>query len=274
MLKFEYRAVSDSSGARMMDVWSHAGFLLCVAVATFFQNTTGFAFGLLLLGLTGLLQLAPIETIANTSSILTLFNAYVLLRSRPELAPKLMLLILFFSLLGVMAGTEFLSVLGTHQRDMLQLILGATIVVCSFLLVFRSRPRQRLSGWMSFAGFAALSGLMGGLFSSAGPPLVYQLYRQPLAAQVIRDTLILVFAVNALMRLALMTINQRFDLESGYLALEAAPLVFGLSWYMRRRPPKFKPQILKIGVFLMLLFAGVSLAVKPFLSLCFTFLSN
>ncbi|MDQ2486644.1 hypothetical protein RBI94_21835 [Pseudomonas putida] len=42
-----------------MELWQHFGFMLCVVVATFAQNATGFAFGLLLLGLTGMLGLAP-----------------------------------------------------------------------------------------------------------------------------------------------------------------------------------------------------------------------
>ena len=251
----------------MMSVSAHLGFLFCVAVATFAQNTTGFAFGLLLLGLTGLLQLAPVETVANVSSVLTLVNAFVMLRRRPDLAPKLLALILGCSLLGVAAGVELLGLLGTHERDLLQLLLGATIVLCSLLLVVRSRHLQRLSGWTSFSCFAGLSGVMGGLFSSAGPPLVYQLYRQPLPTNVVRDTLIVVFAVNALMRLILLTSAGRFDLQSGYLALEAVPVVFALTWYMRRRPPAIAPKTLKYGVFALLLLAGASLVGQALLAL-------
>ncbi|MCX2900984.1 sulfite exporter TauE/SafE family protein [Pseudomonas mandelii] len=251
----------------MLSVWSHVGFLLCVALATFAQNTTGFAFGLLLLGLTGLLQLAPVETVANVSSILTLINAFVLLRRRPALAPKLLAVILGCSLLGVVVGVELLGALGAHERDLLQLVLGSTIVLCSFLLVVQSRHLQQLSGWLSFSGFAGLSGVMGGLFSSAGPPLVYQLYRQPLAAQVVRDTLIVVFALNALLRLGLQGYTGRFEPQAGYLALEAAPVVFALTWYMRRRPPAIKAHTLRMGVFVLLLLAGASLVVRPLLSL-------
>ncbi|MDE1164933.1 MAG: hypothetical protein PW845_05965 [Pseudomonas sp.] len=245
-----------------MALWAHCGFLLCVALATFAQNTTGFAFGLLLLGLTGLLQLAPVETVANVSSVLTLINAFVLLRNRPQLAPRLMALILVCSLAGVGVGVQLLGLLGTHERDLLQLLLGVTIVVCSLLLVVRSRPLAQLSGGLGFSCFAGLSGVMGGLFSSAGPPLVYQLYRQPLATQVVRDTLIVVFAVNALLRLTLMACTQRFDLQAGYLALEALPVVFGLTWYMRRHPPAIAPKALRLGVFALLLLAGASLMVQ------------
>lgn len=253
-----------------MSIWSHVGFLLCVAVAAFAQNTTGFAFGLLLLGLTGLLQLASVETVANVSSILTLINAFVLLRRRPELAPRLMAVILGCSLIGVIAGVELLGVLGGHERDLLQLLLGATIVLCSFLLVGRSRRLEHLSGWMSFGGFAGLSGIMGGLFSSAGPPLVYQLYRQPLAAQVVRDTLIVVFAVNAVLRLSLVAYSDRFEPQAGYLALEAAPVVFAMTWYMRRHPPAIGAQTLRIGVFILLLLAGASLVARPLMGLYLT----
>lgn len=243
----------------MMGLGDHLGFLLCVALATFAQNTTGFAFGLLLLGLTGLLQLAPVETVANVSSVLTLVNAMILLRRRPQLAPRLMLLILACSLGGVLAGVALLTVLGSHARELLQLLLGGTIVACSFLLVARERHLERLSGWLSFSCFAGLSGVMGGLFSSAGPPLVYQLYRQPLAAHVVRDTLIVVFAVNALLRLGILAGTRRFDLQAGYLALEALPVVLVMTWYMRRRPPSIAPHVLRMGVFGLLLLAGVSL---------------
>lgn len=250
-----------------MAVGAHIGFLLCVAVATFAQNTTGFAFGLLLLGLTGLLQLVPVETVANVSSVLTLVNAMILLRRRPQLAPRLLALILGCSLAGVLAGVQLLTLLGSRERELLQLLLGATIVACSFLLVARARHLQRLSGWLSFSCFAGLSGVMGGLFSSAGPPLVYQLYRQPLAAQVVRDTLIVVFAVNALLRLCILAVTQRFDLQAGYLALEALPVVFALTWYMRRRPPSIAPQRLRAGVFILLLLSGASLVGQALIAL-------
>ena len=238
---------------------AHLGFLLCVALATFAQNATGFAFGLLLLGLTSLLQLAPVETVANVSSVLTLVNACILLRRRPALRLRLLLAVLACSVVGVVAGVELLGVLGQHARNLLQMLLGTTIVLCSLLLVFQAQALPRLSRWPVFSGFALLSGMMGGMFSSAGPPLVYQLYRQPLPAEVVRDTLILVFACNALLRLVLVSASGRFDSAAGYLSLEALPLVLLLTRYMRNNPPKFSPRTLRLGVFALLLLAGASL---------------
>lgn len=245
-----------------MALWEHFCFVLCVVLATFAQNTTGFAFGLLLLGLTGLMGIASVETVANVSSLLTLANAVVLVRRWPQLAPHLLAIVLGCSLLGVVAGVFFLSVIGAHERELLQLLLGVTIVACSLLLVVRSHARQRISGWVSFSCFAGISGIMGGLFSSAGPPLVYQLYRQPLSVQVIRDTLVVVFAANALARLGAVLLTQRFDQHSAYLALEAMPVVFGLTWFMRLRPPTISPQVLRWIVFALLLLSGVSLIAR------------
>lgn len=249
-----------------MEWWQHIGFMSCVVVATFAQNATGFAFGLLLLGLTGMLDLAPMETVANVSSILTLANAVVMVRKWPGLPRRLVLLVLACSLAGVVAGVCLLAVLGAHERDLLEIILGITIIVCSFMLILESRGRQQMSGRFGFAFFASISGVMGGLFSSAGPPLVYQLYRQPLAVQVIRDTLIVVFAVNALMRLSVVVATHRFELQAGYLSLEALPIVFLLTWWMRRHPLAISPQVLRLAVFGLLLLAGASLIGKVLLA--------
>lgn len=63
----------------------HLLFLLAVAVATYAQTMTGFAFGLVLLGLSSLFALAPLPDMSNTVSILTLINALVAIgRSRPH----------------------------------------------------------------------------------------------------------------------------------------------------------------------------------------------
>lgn len=245
-----------------MALSEHLSFVLCVALATFAQNTTGFAFGLLLLGLTGMLGIASVETIANVSSLLTLANAMVLVRRWPDFSPRLLALVLGCSLFGVVIGVALLTVLGAHERMLLQLLLGATIVVCSLLLVARTHARERVSSWWSFSCFAGLSGVMGGLFSSAGPPLVYQLYRQPLSVKVVRDTLILVFAVNALARLGVVAATQQFEQQAAYLALEALPVVFGLTWFMRRNPPSISPRLLRWTVFVLLLLSGASLLIR------------
>jgi hypothetical protein len=65
---------------------------------------------------------------------------------------------------------------------------------------------------------------MGGLFSTAGPPLVYHFYRLPLPYRTIRETLVAVFAINAIFRPVLVV-------ESGDWPAHALTWVLaGLRW--------------------------------------------
>jgi len=69
------------SGSSCMSIYQHLLFLACVALATYAQTMTGFAFGLVLLGLSGVFQLASVSEVANVVSVLSLVNAGVTLLS-------------------------------------------------------------------------------------------------------------------------------------------------------------------------------------------------
>ena len=48
-----------------MTLTQHLWFLVCVGIASYAQNLTGFAFSLLLLGLAGVLDLAPLADVTT-----------------------------------------------------------------------------------------------------------------------------------------------------------------------------------------------------------------
>ncbi|KAG1372344.1 hypothetical protein G6F59_018587 [Rhizopus arrhizus] len=74
-----------------MSISQHLLFLACVALATYAQTMTGFAFGLVLLGLSGVFQLASVSEVANVVSVLSLVNAAVTLaRAKPQVSGSLM----------------------------------------------------------------------------------------------------------------------------------------------------------------------------------------
>lgn len=250
-----------------MELWQHGVFVLCVLVATFAQNTTGFAFGLLLLGLTGMLQIAPMSAVANVSTILTMVNALLLVRAWPQLQRGLLFLILAASLCGVALGVYLLGWLSGEFQSMLRMLLGSTIVLCSLMLLLTPKPHERLSGTASFMGMAGLSGVMGGLFASAGPPMVFHLYRQPLPIEVVRQTLILLFAVNALLRLGLVAGQGGFDHQTMLLTLEALPVVLLFTTWMKRRPLRIAQKHMRVLVFVLLMLSGMSLLWQSLLSL-------
>lgn len=239
----------------------HLLYLLCVALACTVQNLTGFAFGLVLLGLAALSGVAPLPTLTHVVSVLVLVNAAGLfLRARPQLPRGVMRPTLLASLFGVLAGVLLLQWLARTWLPLLQAMLALTIAVAALDLLLRPQPAARLAPARRFAGFGLLSGLLGGLFSTAGPPLVYHFYRQPLPPQQVRDALLTVFALNALLRLGLMGAGQQLDRSVLWLSLEALPLVWLISRAMAGRPPPLPPTLLRRLVCLLLLGVAASLA--------------
>lgn len=239
---------------------SVAAFVVCVALATFAQNLTGFAFGLILLGLTSSLHVASVADAANAAMVLTLVNAWVSFRGERSPPPwRLMRPVLLASLCGVALGVALLGWLSGNAVAWLRGLLGLTITACAALLVLQSRTRDRLSGAASFAGMGLLSGVLGGLFSSSGPPLVYHLYRQPLDRDQIRRALLLVFACNALVRLLLVVPAGQFSAHALLLASCAVPVVYGVTRLQIRFPIALQARTLRRTVATLLLASGLGL---------------
>lgn len=243
-----------------MSLQVHGFFLLCVALATVAQSLTGFAFGLILLGLVATLQVVPLTEVAVVISILTLGNAMGTLGGpKPQLDRAVLMPVLLSSLLGVSLGIWGLGALDDTQVAWLRLLLGGVIIAGSLMLVVQSKPQAQLSGQPLFSLAGGLCGLLNGLFSSGGPPIVYHLYRQPLGYEVIRNTLITVFAANAAARLGLVMAQGQLSLSTLWLSAEALPLVLLVSWLVRRYPPKLSLRAVRWLVFVLMALAGVSL---------------
>lgn len=236
-------------------------FLVSVGIATYTQTLTGFAFSLMLLGLTGVMDLAPLPQAVNVATSLTLVNAVVMLwRFPPTMGAQVIRPTLMTSLTGVCVGLWLLTWLSTSAVNLLRLLLGATIVACALILVLRKRPHARMSGKHAFSFYGALSGLMSGLFSAGGPPLVFHFYRQPAPAEAIRNTLVLMFAMASSFRLVLVVATGGYDAATLKLALMSLPIVVLVTWLARRFPPSISPDSIRKLVFVLLLFAGAGLA--------------
>jgi len=236
-------------------------FLLSAGLATYTQTLTGFAFALVLLGLVGILDLVPLPMAVNVTTCLTLVNAAVMLWRRPAtMGAQVVQPTLAASLPGVCVGLWLLSWLSAAAIDQLKLILGVTIIVCALILVLRARPHTRLSSKAIFSFYGGLSGVMNGLFSAGGPPLVFHFYRQPASAEAIRNTLVLMFAVASTFRLILVVVSGQYDADTLKLTLLSLPTVVLVTWLARRFPPSWSVQTIRKLVFVLLLASGAGLA--------------
>ncbi len=243
-----------------MTITQHLLFLACVALATYAQTMTGFAFGLVLLGLSGVFQLASVSEVANVVSVLSLVNAAVTLcRAKPQINWSCLTPALASSLVGVVLGVAALGWISGAMTVLLQLLLGITIVACAVLLVIRNQPLAKMSSPGAFVFFGSVSGVLGGLFSSSGPPMVYHLYRQPWPLVTIRNSLLVVFAANGVLRLVMVTAQGLFEATSLWLSLQAFPLVIAVTWVARRYGSAGSVKTTKLMVFGLLLVAGLGL---------------
>lgn len=251
-----------------MDPISLAGLLMLAGVAAYVQTLTGFALGLLMMGGIGLSGLIPLTDAAVIVGMLTLINAaQVLAKGWRDVAWPEFRLIIIPSLITLVLGYFILEFLAGTSLDWLRLILGVVIIASSIQLSLKPHPLAERSSSGSFVVFGAVAGLMGGLFSTAGPPLVYHLYRQPIRPISVRETLVTVFAVNAVLRLAVVTGSGNLPHGSTWWALLAAPVVIALTYAARRWPPPLSTLVMRRIAFFLLLLSGLSLAIPALLKL-------
>jgi len=243
-----------------MTAWQFVAFLACVALASSLQNITGFALALILLGLTGLFNLAPLPDVANVATVLALANAAIQLRgTRKSLRWAVWRDTVSGSVFGVAAGVALLAWLSANVVMVLRLLLGLVVIGCAIIVLVRTKPLAGESSRVSFGGYGFLSGLLGGLFSASGPPLVYHFYRQPWHLDSLRDTLVASLSFGALLRLALVIPTGQFSARALWLSAVTVPLVMAITWVMRRYPPAWPRETVLKVVCALLVVTGVGL---------------
>lgn len=234
--------------------------LAIILIGSYFQTATGFGLAMIVIGAASGVGLAPVATLAAVVSFVTLTNSVVALPGKMHhIDWSAMRSVALGVVPAIVVGVQLLDYLSAAAADLLQVLLGATIVLSG--IVFALRPpqlRARSSGWSFFtSGF--LAGLFGGLFGMAGPPVIFQFYRQPLELVAIRNMLILVFACTSGTRTLFVAWQGKLDSEIWTLTAFAVPLVALTTLIGRRFPPPFSALTMRRLVFVALMLIGVRL---------------
>jgi uncharacterized membrane protein YfcA len=241
-------------------MWTHLLFLMFVAVAVYAQNLTGFALALILLGLIGATDLVPLTDAVNVVTVMALATACTFLYRRwPLHLERSLWPAVASSVPGAIAGTILLSWLAGAAYEVLRLLLGLSIVFCALLLWRAAEPWKTASSRGAFVLAGGISGLLGGMFSASGPPLVYLMYRQPLAHARIQESLFLFFGMGALLRLAIVVPAGQFSMHAVRMAGEAIPVVFLITSVAAGRPSPLPPKRLKTIVCVLLVATGAAM---------------
>ena len=239
---------------------THLLFLLFVALAVYAQNLTGFALALILLGLVGATDLVPLVDAVNAVTVIIAATACTFLFRRwPLQLERSLWPAMASSVAGMIAGAILLAWLADTAYQVLRLVLGISVVLCALLLWRAAKPLKTGSSRRAFVVAGGISGLLGGMFSAPGPPLVYLMYRQPLAHARIQESLILFFGMGALLRLALVVPAGQFSIGATQLAAESIPVVFIVTSFAASRPPPLPLNVLKTIVCLLLVTTGAGM---------------
>lgn len=243
-----------------MGVWEYGQLLAVIGLATLCQNLTGFAFALIFVGICGALQLVPIGEAANIASLLSMVNGLLYLRAHP-FTPRWDLLkpLAITSMLGVLAGLGLLHWLSGNALQGLRMLLGLAVLGCAVILLLQKTQRTSPSGRLGTWTAGALSGVLGGLFSTSGPPLVYFLYRQPLAMGLVRQCLLILFLISSVLRLSVVVAMGELQMSTIALAAVGVPMVAFVTWLMARYAPPLPQRLLQWLVCGLLVIAGASL---------------
>lgn len=238
-----------------------AYFVACVVVASFLQSLTAFAFGLVLLSLVELFRIVPISDAADASMVLALVNSLTfLVQDRKPLLWAEVKHVLWASGVGVAAGLVVQQWLSANAADWLRLLLGVAVLLSAVNLMSMRRVKSAISPPHTFAFYGALSGLMGGLFATSGPPIVYHLLRQPYDPLYARRCLVLIFAMNNTLRLSLVAGTGHFSQQSLLLCAVSLPVAICVSALCVRYPLSISRTSLLRVTGLLLTIAGISLA--------------
>ena len=237
-------------------IWLFAALAL---VAAYVQTVSGFALGLIVMGTVGVLDLAPIAFTALVVSIVSLVNVVSALWGRWHDVHRPTLRTAAAAMLpAVLAGLALLDWLQSTWVDGLRGLLGGFILAGGLMLMLRPHPRPTPSPLWKAGLWGGIAGLFGGLFSTAGPPIVFHLYREPFGIPAIRATLLAFFAGATLVRIAATSAAGTIDGAVLTWVTAGLPAVLIGTWAGRRFPPRLPDLAMRRIAFVLL--AGLGLA--------------
>ncbi len=235
---------------------------MLVMLGAYVQTIAGFAMGLLIMGGVTILNLAPIAFSAAVVSILSLLNTMLALRySLKHVNWKTVGYTCAGLLPGLVVGYFLLGLLSDSAYIWLRRILGVVIIVAGVLLTLKPEPWDRTSGGSATSLTGVAGGLIGGMFSTGGAPIAFFMYRQPLEFNVIRATLLAIFAVTTFARTVVVALNDQLTHDILVVSGIGLPLVLITTLVARKISPASADTRIRKAVFILLIVIGASLVI-------------
>ena len=247
-----------------MDLPTLGVFLLIVAFAAVTQTITGFAMGLIIVAATAALDLLSILEVTAIISIISMTNTWLVLRqSRRGINTRLLLFISIGLLPSLGAGFIFLDQFGQRLDHFLKTGLGLMVMTAGLFMMLKPAQWPTPSSNPAAICVGFLSGFFGGLYSAAGAPIAYFLYRQPETVATIRLTLLAVFFLSTFSRAMMGGFYGHFTEGVLLKTALALPLVILITMGLQRQLARIPDQWVRRLVFIILQGVGAWLVIQP-----------
>ncbi len=249
-----------------MEFWPLAVFLLIVFIGSYVQAVAGFAMAMIIVAVTGGLQLMTVPNLAAVVSLLTVLNVSIALAGALKHVRVDMLRWLALGQVpAIFLGFQLMQWLDGNTQWALELCLGLFITAGGLSMYLRPHPWTQVSApWQTF-GVGVAGGLVGGMFSASGPVLGWFAYNQPLSVAVIRATLLSSFAITTLTRTVFVGLDGGLTTTVLTYAGLGLPVVALGTWLGRVFAPPVSEQMLRRFAYGVLLTMGVWILVRLFL---------
>jgi len=236
--------------------------------AAWLQTITGFAFALVLMGGIGVLNLIPLPEAAIIASILTILNGSLVIRHTWRAIDfKALQGFMTGNIPGLIIGYFLVMYLASTAITVLQILLGLAILGSATQMLLRPIILKERSSDRSFLVTGFFGGILNGMFSTGGPPVIWQMYRQPSRGDTIRATLLTLFVINAILRLGLVLGSSGISMQVVFSAAGALPLVVLGTWLALRFPPPLSTQMINRLAFGLLFVSGLALSLPSLFAL-------
>ncbi|WP_206052595.1 sulfite exporter TauE/SafE family protein [Neptunomonas marina] len=247
----------------MMDYTTLLIFSGIIAAATYVQTVTGFALGMIVMGAVTMLNLVPIAFTSVVISLVTLVNGLTAIKGeRQALDRRRVGAVMIGIVPGLALGLYLLTFLSSTHQTLLHFALGLAIFVGGMLIMLRPEPLEQPSSQPVFMGAGLASGFLAGLFSLAGPPLVYLFYRQPFELKTIRICLLGIFLACSSVRTIMVGFQGQLTADVLIFSACCIPMVMLFTWGGKRFPPPLSSTNMRRLAFALLIGIGASLMLR------------
>jgi uncharacterized membrane protein YfcA len=232
----------------------------CIAMAALFvRGFTGFGSALIMTPL--LLFFFDIKaTVVATAIVEILGSFWVTVQARKDIDSSHLRMLLPVAFLGMLVG--WLTLITVESGTLKRVFGTLTVLFAVRMIITLRRPRSNRKRWPSVIGYlaGAMSGLLGGLFGTAGPPIVVFLENQATAKAVLRATLLAYFLAVDVLRMIPYAFSKLITIQALEISAAMFPASLVGAYLGRKLQVRVSESVFRSVVGAVLLATGVLLA--------------